>query len=205
MENSNSFLLKWNNYSSVLNFNFAAFFDKKKYTDVVLSAEGKFISAHKVVLAACSPYFENMFDISKEHPMIVINDVKFEDLEKLMFFAYHGEVLVNMDIFHRFITSAKMLQFKGVSQSDEFLSNTNTDTAHQLPPTPKSVATDPASPPIVESRKDELDPLTVVKPEILTMKTEPVEQVPDKKRGLKRRNAIFLPGKLYRCDLFSRC
>lgn len=53
------------------------------------------IKCHKVVLAACSPYFEALLRGTPcQHPVIVLKDVRYEDLKPLVEFMYKGQVNV---------------------------------------------------------------------------------------------------------------
>lgn len=57
----------------------------KSLLDITLAAEGKFIKAHRVILAASSKYFEDLLFDSHEHqPMIFFRDVGFTELEVLV-------------------------------------------------------------------------------------------------------------------------
>lgn len=52
------FCLRWNNHQSTLIQNFDTLLESGTLVDCTLAAEGKYLKAHKVVLSACSPYFE---------------------------------------------------------------------------------------------------------------------------------------------------
>jgi hypothetical protein len=52
---------------------FSRLFDAEQLTDVLLAAGGRTLRAHKVVLSACSSYFENIFtefDEKNQAPML---------------------------------------------------------------------------------------------------------------------------------------
>lgn len=40
---------------------FQSLFDRGDLVDVTLACDGKLLQAHKIVLAICSPYFQDMF------------------------------------------------------------------------------------------------------------------------------------------------
>ena len=52
------FCLRWNNHQS----NFVQVFDQllhdESFVDVTIAVDGQLIKAHKMVLSACSPYFQ---------------------------------------------------------------------------------------------------------------------------------------------------
>ena len=54
---ADQFCLKWNNYQLSLTSAFKHLLEEEDFVDVTLSAEGKSLKAHKVVLSACSTYF----------------------------------------------------------------------------------------------------------------------------------------------------
>ena len=52
------FCLRWNNHQSTLISVFDSLFQREMLVDVVLAAEGRSIKVHRLVLCACSQYFE---------------------------------------------------------------------------------------------------------------------------------------------------
>ena len=52
------FSLRWNNHPANLVSVFSGLFSAEQLTDVTLAAEGQHIQAHKVLLSACSDYFQ---------------------------------------------------------------------------------------------------------------------------------------------------
>lgn len=55
---SQRFCLRWNNHQSNLLSNFDQLLHDESFTDVTLAVEGELLKAHKIVLSACSPYFQ---------------------------------------------------------------------------------------------------------------------------------------------------
>ena len=61
--------------------------------DVTLLCDGGSFPAHRLVLAACSPYFASLFStLDSTHPLIFLRDVKQTELEALLEFIYRGQV-----------------------------------------------------------------------------------------------------------------
>jgi len=52
------YCLKWNNYQSHVAEIFTQLLQAESMVDVTLCAEGHKIRAHRIVLSACSPYFQ---------------------------------------------------------------------------------------------------------------------------------------------------
>lgn len=86
-----SYVLKSNNFKKVLTYNFYDYLQKQKYCDVTLSVEGNFLKAHKMILAASSKYFEQIFDLSDERQVIILSDITYTDLCSIIEFVYKGE------------------------------------------------------------------------------------------------------------------
>ena len=64
----------------------------KEFTDVTLACEdGKQVEAHKVILAASSPFFKDILKRNKHpHPLIYMRGLKSEDLLAIIDFLYFG-------------------------------------------------------------------------------------------------------------------
>lgn len=52
------FCLRWNNHQSTLISVLESLLQREMLVDVILAAEGKFLKVHRLVLCACSQYFE---------------------------------------------------------------------------------------------------------------------------------------------------
>lgn len=84
--------------------------------DVTLSCQGQFIKVHKMVLSACSPYFQDLFSIHQvQHPVIILNGIKFHDLKMVVDFMYRGETKVLESELNDILAVAETLQIKGLS------------------------------------------------------------------------------------------
>lgn len=59
-----TFNLTWNNHLANLSGLFEGLYKSGSLTDATLACQGGMLRAHRLVLAACSPYFERVF---KEH------------------------------------------------------------------------------------------------------------------------------------------
>ena len=71
----------------------------ERLVDVTLSCNNGQLQAHKLVLAACSPYFASLFDKLANpfhYPVIVIKDMQFEDLKIIVDFMYRGQLTIKV-------------------------------------------------------------------------------------------------------------
>ena len=114
------FHLKWNNHSLNTLSSFQQLLDTNTLVDVSLTcSNGKTVTAHRMVLAACSDYFYHLFkDLPERHPVIVFKDAGEEIVRDLLLFMYKGEVEVQEVFLNDFLKFADTLQVKGLSQSD---------------------------------------------------------------------------------------
>ncbi|XP_011343731.1 longitudinals lacking protein isoform X5 [Ooceraea biroi] len=118
MEDDQQFCLRWNNHQSTLIQNFDTLLESGTLVDCTLAAEGKYLKAHKVVLSACSPYFEGLLsEHYDKHPVFILKDVKFKELKAMMDYMYRGEVNISQDQLAALLKAAESLQIKGLSDS----------------------------------------------------------------------------------------
>jgi len=112
------FCLRWNNFQSNIVSSFEALLDREEFVDVTLTAEGKSLKAHRILLSACSPYFRDLFRElpSHQHPIIVLRDTCFQELKSLLNFIYHGEVNVSQERLGLLLKLAEALRIKGLAQ-----------------------------------------------------------------------------------------
>ena len=90
------------------------------YTDVTIACEGKFIAAHKLILATCSDYFREVFEkINCLSPVVILKDIKIREFEALINFIYEGEVDVEPNDVAGVIKAAECLQIKGLGVPDD--------------------------------------------------------------------------------------
>ncbi|XP_011298984.1 protein jim lovell isoform X10 [Fopius arisanus] len=126
MEDDQQFCLRWNNHQSTLIQNFDTLLESGTLVDCTLAAEGKYLKAHKVVLSACSPYFEGLLsEHYDKHPVFILKDVKFKELKAMMDYMYRGEVNISQDQLAALLKAAESLQIKGLSESKTGGTNSN--------------------------------------------------------------------------------
>lgn len=111
------FCLRWNNYQTNLTCVFDQLLQSESFVDVTLACDGNQIKAHKIVLSACSPYFQSLFfDNPCQHPIIIMRDVKWPELKAIVEFMYKGEINVNQEQISPLLAIAEMLQIRGLAE-----------------------------------------------------------------------------------------
>ncbi|KAL1383397.1 hypothetical protein pipiens_013139 [Culex pipiens pipiens] len=112
------FALCWNNFADNIASGFQSLYDRGDLVDVTIACDGKLLKAHKIVLAICSPYFQEMFlENPCKHPIIVLKDVSLNVMQELLQFMYQGEVNVKHSELQSFMKIAETLQIKGLTAS----------------------------------------------------------------------------------------
>jgi len=112
------FCLRWNDFESNISGAFRELRDDKDFFDVTLACDDDQIQAHKVILAACSPFFRTVLRRNPHaHPLLYLKGVKFSDLQAVLGFMYHGEVNVAQEELNSFLAVAEELRVKGLTQN----------------------------------------------------------------------------------------
>lgn len=90
------YCLRWKYHHSNLQTMFSQLLDRGCFTDVTLACEGQLIKAHRVVLCACSTFFDSILTnrYTDKDPIVIMKDCKFEDIRCLIEFMYKGEINV---------------------------------------------------------------------------------------------------------------
>ena len=125
---SDKLLLKWNDFQENVNTSFANLKEDKEFADVTLVCEDdQQVEAHRVILAASSPFFENILKKNRHpHPLIYMKGTKIEDLLAILDFLYCGEANVFQGHLNSFLVMAEELKLKGLTaQKDVGEKNTN--------------------------------------------------------------------------------
>lgn len=74
---------------------FSQLLEKESFCDVTLACDGQIIKAHKIVLSACSTYFEQILSqFEEKDPIVIMKDMKYVDVRCLVEFMYKGEINV---------------------------------------------------------------------------------------------------------------
>ena len=94
---SEKLCLQWNDFQDNIKIAFGNLREDNDFADVTLACEdGQQVEAHKVILAASSPFFQKLLGRNKHsHPLIYMRGMKSDDLLAIVDFLYRGEVSAN--------------------------------------------------------------------------------------------------------------
>lgn len=109
--------LRWNNYQSNLTSVFDQLLQNETFVDVTLAADGHAIKAHRMVLSACSPYFQHLFfDNPCQHPIVILKDTRWPELKAIVEYMYRGEISVAQEELTSLLRVAETLKIRGLSE-----------------------------------------------------------------------------------------
>ena len=131
---SEKLCLKWNDFQENVNTAFGSLRQDNDFADVTLACEdGQQIEAHKVILAASSPFFQNLLKRNQHHhPLIYMRGLKSEDLLAIVDFLYCGEANVFQENLDSFLAIAEELKLKGLMGQME-------DAEKEIDPIPEQI------------------------------------------------------------------
>ncbi|GAB0097920.1 Myb/SANT-like DNA-binding domain 4 [Sergentomyia squamirostris] len=95
---------------------FSQMLSGERFVDMTLVCEGRQIHCHRVVLAACSPFFADLLkeragQFPGQYPIVILPaDMKFWMIQALLEFMYQGEVSVGEEEFAELSKCAKILK-----------------------------------------------------------------------------------------------
>ena len=86
-------------------------------SDVTLATEdGGQLSAHKVILAACSPLFKRLLKKNQNvHPLLYLMGVQLSQLQQLLSYIYLGQCDLTQDQLPAFMATGKQMEIEGLS------------------------------------------------------------------------------------------
>ncbi|XP_056636533.1 protein jim lovell-like [Diorhabda sublineata] len=114
------YFLRWNDHQSFLVAAFEALLQTETLVDVTLVCDGLSTRAHKVVLGACSPLFQQLFTENPcKHPIIVFKDFTNWEIKAIIEFMYRGEICVRQEQLPCLIKAAENLQVQGLTPQNQ--------------------------------------------------------------------------------------
>lgn len=135
------YMFGWNDHANNIKISISDLLQTKELVDVTLVADGYVFNAHRLVLAAISPHFRQMFTLVPANQQafgmrhfiwdfsnkifalspqnillftVFMKDVTKQALEDLITFIYCGEVKVSEECFEDFLNTAKALRIRGL-------------------------------------------------------------------------------------------
>ena len=144
MAANEKFCLRWNDFESNVSTAFRDLREEKDFFDVTLACDDSQVDAHKVILAACSPFFRNVLRRNPhQHPLLYLKGVKYKELVCVLNFMYQGEVNVAQEELNTFLAVAEDLKVKGLTQGNS--SSSDNKTKSEPKSAPRSVSEQPAA------------------------------------------------------------
>ena len=111
--------LRWNDHQTLLHGVCDSLLTSEKFADVTLFCEGMSLKCHKFLLSACSSYFEQIFSETElDHPIIILKDVVYWEMQALLHFIYRGELTTDENKLGSLIELARSLHIKGIGDFD---------------------------------------------------------------------------------------
>ena len=104
--------ISWNDFQSSMSGSFGNLRKEEELFDVTLvSDDGVQISAHKVVLAACSTFFKNTLKSGiHPHPLIFLSGISSVNINSLLEYIYEGKVAIHQEQLESFLETATKLK-----------------------------------------------------------------------------------------------
>lgn len=112
-----SFHLRWNNHLSNLRTLLEYLYNEQSFVDVTLSCSDGLIRAHKLVLSACSPYFDTIFRENPcKHPTVILRGISLREMQLIIEYMYVGAVDIPENELSGLLEIANELHVKGLVQ-----------------------------------------------------------------------------------------
>ena len=119
---SKRFTLRWNDFHVGIANSFRKLRNAEDFYDVTLvSDDQQQVSAHKIVVAAASGYFENILKKNQHsHPLLCLEGIAITELKNIVDYIYNGELEIYQDYLDTFLHVAKRFQIEGLIQREDF-------------------------------------------------------------------------------------
>ena len=125
-KSAQNFCLQWKDFENNISSGFRELREEKEFFDVTLACHDYQVQAHKVILSACSPFFRSVLKKNPHpNPLIYLKGIKDKEIEAVLKFMYHGEVIVAQDDLNTFLAVAEDLEVKGLTETPQKLQPAN--------------------------------------------------------------------------------
>ena len=116
---SEKFSLKWNDFQANVTKRFSQLRSKEDYYDVTLvSSDQQNFQAHKIILSACSPYFDNILKTNTtpiSQLVLCLENISSKDLNNILDYIYNGEAQILESDLNDFLSLAERFKLEGLS------------------------------------------------------------------------------------------
>ncbi|CAB3364648.1 Hypothetical predicted protein [Cloeon dipterum] len=138
--------LRWNNHQYHILNALDALLQDEAFVDVTLVCDEGRVRAHRIVLSACSPYFQRiLLDSPCKHPVIVLKDLKEWEVQAIVDFMYKGEISVSQAQLSSLIRAAESLQIRGLAHMEK---EPQSVSSHELMETAATPGSPSSAPPL---------------------------------------------------------
>ncbi|XP_015108378.1 zinc finger and BTB domain-containing protein 18.3 [Diachasma alloeum] len=113
VETGREYILQWPGHAASITERFSGLLARQALVDVTLLCQNQELRVHKLVLASCSLYFEEMLeqDLGQE-PTIILNDLHFNILKAMIEFMYCGETTIAHCHLQSLLNAARVFKVK---------------------------------------------------------------------------------------------
>ena len=120
---SEKFSLKWNDFQTNVSNSFVQLRNESKLLDVTLVGNDHHqVSAHKLVLSACSDVFRDIFNHNtSSHLVLYLESVDSKEINLMLDYIYQGEVQILQEYLDRFLEIAEKFRLNGLLTDNENL------------------------------------------------------------------------------------
>jgi len=113
------YVLNWVDHEQVRASSLQSLWKQQDFLDVTIACDDDQIEAHKVVLSAASPFFQNILKRNPHsHPLLYLRGTTKKDMEAILEFIYSGTTKVIQEDLEHFIELAKSLHVNGLCEYD---------------------------------------------------------------------------------------
>lgn len=86
---------------------------------MTLACDNTSIKCHKMILSACSSYFQTLFmENTCEHPIVFLKDIKIGEVRAILDYMYKGEVNIAQEELPGLLKVAELLRVKGLVEGE---------------------------------------------------------------------------------------
>ncbi|XP_014203704.1 zinc finger and BTB domain-containing protein 18.3 [Copidosoma floridanum] len=113
VESGREYVLQWPGHAAYVTERFSGLLARQTLVDVTLICDEQKLRVHKLVLASCSLYFEEILaeDLGPE-PIILLRDLNFSILKAMIEFMYCGETTVSHVYLPSLLAAARLFKVK---------------------------------------------------------------------------------------------